>query len=116
MAFNNEQVQELRDLVLNAQNSPKAIGYENIVVDGTIKKLTVPSGAMYAQFVFESTASGVSARYLNTSTLDVISTTLGFPLSTLDHFDISQPENLVNFRITQAQAGTHSLKVQYYRY
>lgn len=104
----------LQELVQIARNSPKAIGYESITVDGTAKRLTPPEGTTYAIVVLESSDTGVAARYLETLTPTVTSA-IGLPLVALQSLDILDYQNIVNFQIIRVQAGTTTLKVQYYR-
>jgi len=112
--YGNQSKSYLSSLVRQSLNSFKAFSYQAITVDGTVNNLTVPVGAKYAFLVFESSATGIAARYLETSQ-STVSTTLGLALSNLDRFDITDAQNLVSFQITQAQAGTHTLHVQYGR-
>ena len=97
-----------------ALNGFKAFSYEAITVDNTVKTLTIPTGAKYAFMVLESDATGIAARFLQTKQTTV-STTAGLALSNLDRFDVTDAQNLSQFQITQAQAGTHTLHVEYYK-
>lgn len=114
MEFGNQSKSYLSRLLRGNLNSFKAIGYEAITVDGTVKALTIPSGAKYALMRIESDKTGVVARYLET-TASTVSSTVGLGLVALDPLDITDAQNLNGFRITQAQAGTHTLYVQYYK-
>lgn len=113
-SFSDQSKSYLEQLVKIATNSPKAIGYESITVDGTVKRLTVPIDTTYALMVLESADTGVAARYLETLTIPV-SSTVGLPISNLQQLDILDYQNLVNFQITRVQSGATTLKVQYYR-
>lgn len=105
----------LRELLRTALNSPKAIGYEKITVDGTIKKLTVPADATYAKITLESAdLTGVAARFLETLSIPVTSAN-GMPLYNGTVSDILDYQNLVNFQIIRSQSGATSLNIQYYR-
>ena len=55
----------LTELVRLASNSPKTFGCEKIVVDGTVKRLTIPIDARYAMMVLES------IRYRNSSKISL---------------------------------------------
>lgn len=113
--FGNQSKSYLSSILRNSLNSFKAFSYESITVDGTVKSLTIPSGAKYALITVESSVtSGVVARYLETKQ-STVTTTLGLALRDGSVFDITDAENLAGFQITQAQAGTHVIKVQYYR-
>jgi len=103
----------LSKLVQQGLNSFKAFSYESITVDGTVKNLTIPADARYALITVESSVtSGVVARYLETKQTTV-STTAGLALRDGSVIDITDAQNLSQFQITQAQAGTHVIKVQY---
>ena len=113
--FGNQSKSYLAGLLTSALNSFKAYSYESITVDGTVKTLTVPADAKYALMTLESSVlTGIVARYLETRQTTV-STTAGLALRDGSVIDITDAQNLSQFQITQAQAGTHVLKVQYYR-
>lgn len=98
-----------------AANNYQACGYESITVNGTVKNLNIPTGAKYALLEIESSVtSGVVARYLETKSTTV-STTVGLGIRDGWWGDITLYGNLAGFQITQAQAGTHTLHVQYYK-
>lgn len=105
--FNNDDI--LRALAKNF----KAFAYQKITVNSTIKTLTIPKDAKYALLSFESDASGIAARFLETNSVPV-STTDGIALSHLDRVDLTDQANLEGFQIIQAQSGIHTLHVQYY--
>lgn len=105
----------LSSILKSALNSFKAFSYESITVDGTVKNLTIPADAKYALITVESSVTtGVIARYLETKQ-SVVTTTLGLALRDGSVLDITDAQNLAGFQITQAQAGTHVIKVQYYK-
>lgn len=113
LEFGNQSKSYLSLLTRFGQNSFKAFSYESITVDGTVKTLTVPAEAKYALITVESSVtSGVVARYLETKQTTV-STTAGLALRDGSVIDITDAQNLSGFQITQAQAGTHVIKVQY---
>ncbi len=114
MPISDQSKSYLEKLVRIAENSPKALSYESITVDGTVKRLTVPVDATYAYMTLESADTGVAARYLETTSITV-SNTIGLPLVNLQNLDILDYQNLVNFQITRVQSGATTLKVQYYR-
>ncbi len=114
LEFGNQSKSYLSLLVRNALNGFKAFSYQALTVDATVKQLTIPDGAVYALMTLESDASGIAARYLETLQTPV-STTAGMALSNLDRFDVTDAQNLSQFQITRAQAGTHTLHVQYYK-
>lgn len=114
MQFGNQSKSYLALLLKNAINSPNAIGYEAITVNGTVQNLTVPAGATYALARLESDATGIAARFLEFKGT-AVSTTVGLGLSNLDPIDITNAQNMAGFQITQAQGGTHTLHIQYYK-
>jgi len=98
-----------------AANNYQAFAYEAITVNGTVKSLTIPEGTKYALLELESSVtSGVVARYLETKS-SVVSTTVGMGIRDGWWGDSTLYGNLAGFQITQAQAGTHVLHVQYYK-
>lgn len=109
----NIKVDLLQKIFSSLTREHIAVGYEQITVDGTVKKLNVPTNAKYALITLESSVTGVAARYLETGSTTV-STTIGLGKGHLDSWDVAGKQNLINFQITQAVAGTHTLRVQYY--
>jgi hypothetical protein len=97
-----------------ALNTPAAIGYETITVDGTIKSLTPTAGATHAFIKLESSATGIAVRILEFKST-AVTTTVGIGLSNLDTYNITNAQNITGFQVTQAQGGTHKLHVQYYK-
>jgi len=114
LQFGNQSKSYLALLARYANNSFKAFSYERITVDGTVKNLTIPDGAKYALMVLESDVTGVAARYLETLQTTVTAD-FGLPIENGSGLDVTDTQNLSQFQITQAQAGTHYLHVQYYK-
>jgi len=114
--YGNQSKSYLEQLVQNALNSFKAFAYEKITVDATVKSLTIPDGARYAQMVLESSivAPDNAARYLLTKTT-AVSSAEGFPLPNGSVIDVTDYANLQGFQITRVAAGTTYLYVQYYK-
>jgi len=114
--YGNQSKSYLSQLVQNALNSFKAFAYEKITVDATVKTLTIPTGAKYAQMVLESdiASPAYAARYLITKQTTV-SSTEGFPLTNGSVIDVTDFANLQGFQITRVTAGTTYLYVQYFR-
>ncbi len=112
--FGNQSKSFLSELVRLGSNSFKSFGYESIIVDSTVKALTIPSGAKYAILSLESDGSGVVARVLQNLNFTV-SSTVG--LGIRDGFvgDITDAENLRGFRITETASNTTVLKVEYFK-
>lgn len=114
--FGNQSKSYLSQLLRNSLNSFKAFGYEAITVDGTVKNLTIPDGAKYALMKLTSTATGNAVNYLEFGgSVTPVSTTVGLPIADGTAFDITDAANLAGFQVTQIQAGTHILYVQYYK-
>lgn len=113
--FGTQNIWYLEQLVKATKNSFNALSFEAITVDGTVKSLTVPTKATYALITVESSATGAAVRFLELGGAGTQpTTTVGIPRSAGDVFNIYNTSNLTNFRITQAQAGTHTINVQYY--
>ena len=105
----------LSELVDLTRKSKQAIGYQKLVV-GALSSLTIPVGATYCEMRIESTnTTAIVLRYLFLNTATPPSTTDGMALTHLDLFDILNNENMNNFRIIPAVAGTHTLHIQYYK-
>ena len=105
----------LSQLVKSALNSPVPFGYEKITVDGTVKNLTIPTGATYATVTIESSVTtGVVIRALQ-SKVTTVSTTVGQGWRDGGVFDITNAQGLTGFQVTQAQAGTHNIYVEYFK-
>lgn len=102
----------LKELLQLTRYNMVACGYQKLTVDGTVKSLTIPTGARYALCVLQSSIATPAVRYLEYGTP---SSTDGIPRSDLDAFDIQGAQNLANFKVTQVGAGTHTLHIQYYK-
>lgn len=112
--FGNQSKSYLFNLLKNALNSFKSIGYERITVDGTVKNLTIPAESKYALLVLESNGTGFVARCLqNLGT--TVTTTTGMPISNGSVIDITDMQNLVGFQITEISSNTTYLHVEYYK-
>ena len=116
MVRSDQSKSYLSELVSLSKRNLVAIGYQQITITGSVSSFTVPADAKYALCVLESTATtGVAIRYLELGDLTLPTTTTGLPRSTGDSFDVQGAQNLTNFRAIQAQGGTHSLNVVYYK-
>ena len=102
----------LKELLQLTRYNMVACGYQKLTVDGTVKSLTIPTGARYALCVLQSSIATPAVRYLEYGTP---SSTDGIPRSDLDAFDIQGAQNLANFKVTQVAGGTHTLHIQYYK-
>jgi hypothetical protein len=90
----------------------KAFANQTLTVTGTVASLTVPDGAKYALVSVESTAIGIAIRYWLDGTAPTGTEGIGREDGT--GFDIVSTANLKQFKVIQAQAGTHKLQVQYF--
>lgn len=105
----------LGELIKITRYNLKAVGYENLIVTSTAAKLiSIPENANYALVTVESTLTTPAIRYLELGDKTLPTSTDGIARSNADAFDVQGKENLINFRIIQIAAGTHSIKVQYY--
>lgn len=101
---------------LLSEKDSVAIGYEKLSVTDTVKSLTIPSEATYAELRLESdVTASVPVRYLILGNDTLPTSSNGMALNHLDFFDIDNRTNLVNFRVVRTTAGTHTLHVQYYK-
>lgn len=92
-----------------------AIGYEKLSVTGASAQslLSIPTDAVYMEIRVESaTTTGVIMRYLLTGASPT--TTDGMALTYLDLFDVTNGDNVRNFKVI-AVSGTHTIHVQYYK-
>jgi hypothetical protein len=111
----NTTVNSLDKLRQYAINNAKAIpGAQRLQVTGAYEALTVPAGANYAICILESDETGVAARCLSNGEAPV-ATSLGLPLYDRSTFDISDYQNLVNFKIIEEVAASATyLNIEYY--
>lgn len=114
LEFGNQSKSYLSKLVKHSNNGFKAFSYQKLSVGGTAVSLTVPAEAKYADISLESSnTTTVAARYLITG--GTPTSTDGKPLSHLTEFDITDYQNLINFKAIQTGAGTHTLHIQYWK-
>ena len=114
MEFGNQSKSYLSKILRAHLNSFKAFDYQKLSITGTAAALTVPTGTKYAEIRLESTVtSSVPVRYLITG--DVPTSTDGMALNHLDLFDLTDYQNIINFKAIQTGAGTHTLHITYYK-
>lgn len=106
---------QLKEILRLNNKNLIANGYEKLTVSSSVIALTVPTNSNYALVVVESSITTPAIRYLELGDIIPPSGTDGIPRSNLDAFDIQGYQNLVNFRVIQVGAGTHTLQIQYYR-
>ncbi len=114
LQFGNQSKSYLDQLLKQNLNNFKAFAYEKVSVTGAVTTLTVPATAKYAEIRLESTiTTSIAIRYLITG--GIPTSTDGMALNNLDLFDLTDYQNLINFKAIQTGAGTHTLHVQYYK-
>lgn len=113
--FGNQSKSYLSKALSNSLNDFKAFAYEAIDIDSTVKRLTVPDGARYAQLTIESdNTTAVVARFLRNTSI-VVSTTVGLGLYNGTILDITDYANLNGFQITEGAIATTTLRVEYFK-
>jgi hypothetical protein len=106
----------LRELLQIQRHSLVACGYEKKTVIGTASGLgSIPTDATFAIIKLESNKTGYAVRFLETGTQPLVTTTDGIGFADGDTWDITNRQNLENFRCIEAIAGTNTLHVQYYK-
>jgi len=111
--------QQEKEIIANIQSINTklfAFGYQKLTVTGgTAQSLTVPTGSLYAKIRVESaTTTGIIMRYLMLGTSTPPTTTDGMALVYLDLLDITNGDDVANFRVI-AVSGSHTLHIQYYK-
>lgn len=112
--FGNQSKSYLSAILREQLGNLDAFSYQKLTVDGTVRNLTVPTGATAALISFESSIATVAARYLETLQTTV-SGTEGLGIKDGTEISILGAQNLSQFQIVQTGAGTHTLYIQYYR-
>lgn len=117
LEFGNQSKSYLSLLTRFGQNSFKAFAYQALTITGaTAQSLTIPSETKYMECRLESSVTAsVPVRYLLLGGATLPTTTTGMALNHLDVFDVTDAQNINNFRIIEATAGTHVLHIQYYK-
>jgi len=95
-------------------NNSVCVGVQTLVIDGTVKQLTVPANANYALIQLESTATGSAIRFWSDG-ITVPTTTDGMFRASNEAFDVLSAQTASQIKVTQAQAGTHKLFIEYYK-
>jgi hypothetical protein len=114
VAGNDQSKEYLRQLVRISENSPQAIGYEKLTVNGTSATLaSIPTDANFALMIIESTISSVSVRYREDG--GAPTATDGMSRSNTEAWEILSRQNINNFKVIETAAGTHTLHVTYYK-
>lgn len=95
-------------------NNSVCIGTQTLTVDNNVVQLTVPSNASYAFIQVQSDATGKAVRYWSDG-LTVPTSTDGLFRANGEAFDILSAQTASQIKFTQAQAGTHTLFIEYYK-
>jgi len=113
--YGNQSKSYLSDLLKLGNNSFKAIGYENLSVNSaSVFTPTIPTGTKYMEIRVESSVTAtVAMRYLITGGTPTAAN--GMALNHLDLFDITDAQNIQNFKVIRTGAGTHNLHITYYK-
>lgn len=118
MVRSDQNKQYTSELVTLAKYNLIACGFETLTVDNTsggLSLIRVPTNARYALIVVESDATGTAIRYKQLGDVNAPTDSEGIPRSNLDVFDLQGYQNIINFRTIEAQTGTHTLQVEYYK-
>lgn len=94
---------------------PKAVvGHATVTLSGVTSIVSsIPTDSTSCFIAVESTETGIAIRTWEDGVDPT--TTDGLPYSNLDRFDINGRENMLKFKAIAAQAGTHTLQIQFYR-
>lgn len=105
----------LKKILQTLGNNGTCIGKQTLTVNGTVSQLTVPADTAYGLIVLESNAAnpGAAIRYWEDGTAPT--TTDGIPRTDGSAWDVSSAENLRKIKFIQAQAGTHTIFVEYFK-
>jgi hypothetical protein len=104
MSLTSFKIKDLLLKLISNDNALRAIGKQTITASGTAQRLTVPTGAVYAQV----TVSGGTIRYW----LDGSTPTSTQGLSSTA-FDISGTQNILDFKFIELTA-TAVVQVQFF--
>jgi len=111
----SDQTQNFLAIASSASKRP-AVNKEELVVAGSVVKLTPPATANFCQIrVFSDVTSGDVLNYLMLGDSIVPTATTGIFLCWGDYFEIDGAENIALFRAIQSNAGNHVLRVQYFK-
>lgn len=115
LEFGNQSKSYLSKLVRHSDNGFKAFSYEKLSVSSAaVFTPTVPTGTKYMEIRVESSVTAsVPLRYLITGANPT--STDGMALNHLDLLDITDAQNIQNFKVIRTTAGTHTLHIQYYK-
>ena len=111
--FGNQSKSYLEKLVRQGANSPVCIGHETLVVSGTSQSLVGNANAIDAIIQVQSTVSTTAIRYWEDGTVPTAST--GFSQGNGAVMELSNQQNIVNFKVIKETAGTTQIVVHYYK-
>lgn len=103
----------IKKLVLFQENRGTTVGYQNLSISNTSVGLTVPSNADSAILRIESTSTVYAVRLRSDGTAPTSS--VGFPMLDGDVIEFLTAEDLRRLRFIEANVGTHSVHVIYFK-
>lgn len=115
LEFGNQSKSYLSKLVRHSDNGFKAFSYEKLSISSAaVFTPTIPDGTRYMEVRAESSVTAsVPLRFLITGANPTA--TDGMALNHLDFIDITDAQNIQNFKVIRTAAGTHTLHIQYYK-
>ncbi len=111
--FGNQSKSYLEKLVRQGNNSYTCIGHETLVITGTAQSLVGNVNATNAIIQVQSTVSTTAIRYWEDGTVPTSST--GFSQGNGAVMELSNQQNIVNFKAIKETAGTTQIVVHYYK-
>ena len=111
--FGNQSKSYLEKIARQGANSPVCIGHETLVVSGTAQSLVGNANATDAIIQIQSTVATTAVRYWEDGTAPTSSA--GFSQGNGAVIELTNQQNIVNFKIIKETAGTTSIVVSYYK-
>lgn len=116
MPIGNQETGLLRDIKNTLNHRGVAVGYQQLTVNGTAAKLTIPDVSVTSAIIIiesSTTAPTIAIRYREDGVLPTAS--VGMPRSTGDLIEIETGENISRFSIIEAVGATTVANITYYR-
>ena len=112
----SSELRELKKLADKAVVGEVCVGYEQITIDETVRRLTVPSDAQYALIRVEADSVPNTALRFRLGTTPT-SATVGFPLADKESIDIRGQLNLLRATFIRQNGVSDSvtLNVLYFK-
>lgn len=113
--FGNQSKSYLSKILRHDTNAFKAFSYQNLSISSAaVFTPSIPDGTKYMEIRVESSVTAsVPLRYLITGGNPT--STDGMALNHLDLLDITDAQNIQNFKVIRTGAGTHNLHITYYK-